>query len=262
MNTTLPPARDLPPHRHAQIRATLVRAASEPRRAVRLVPIAATVVAVAGLVAGAVWLVPGDSGTQAAGPPTTSSSTAPSTTTARGPVPTSSDDLIARFRVVLGDTATFEVTDEETLPPPSSANAPQLETVVTLAPDPDGRFGAFVAGTLTSAGVTGSFALTILPSDSDPGEWCGYGHYHTEDCDVSTLPDGSRLATGTAQPAPGAVSYMVGLRRPDGTMVLMYVGNQEDPLGAAINSPGGRIYSAQPPLTLDQLKAIVTSDKW
>ena len=34
-----------------------------PRRAVRLVPVAATVVAVAGLVAGAVWLVPGDSGT-------------------------------------------------------------------------------------------------------------------------------------------------------------------------------------------------------
>jgi hypothetical protein len=201
--------------------------------------------------------VPGDFGTQAAGPPTTSSSTAPSTTTARGPVPTSSDDLIARFRVVLGDTATFEVTDEMTLPPPSSTNAPQPETVVTLAPDPDGRFGASVAGTLTSAGVTGSFYLTIHPSDSEP--WCDFSR---ADCDVSTLPDGSRLATGIAQPAPGAVSYMAGLKRPDGTMVLMYVGNQEDPLGAAINSPGGEIYSPQPPLTLDQLKAIVTSDKW
>jgi hypothetical protein len=42
----------------------------------------------------------------------------------------------------------------------------------------------------------------------------------------------------------------------------MQVGNQEDPQGAVINSPGGRIYSPQPPLTLDQLKAIVTSDKW
>lgn len=266
MNTTLPPHRDLPPHRHAQIRATLIRAASEPRRAVRLVPIAATVVAVAGLVAGAVWLVPGDSGTPAAG----TASTAPSTTPARGPVPTSSDDLIARFRVVLGDTATFEVTDEMTLPPPSSANDPQPETgSAVLTPDPDGRFGASIGGTLTSAGVTGSFALSMHPSDSEPSDWCrfhreapGQPPARPEDCHVSTLPDGSRLATETAQPAPGAVSYLACLTRPDGTMVLMYVGNQEDPTGAVINSPGGAILSSQPPLTLDQMKAIVTSDKW
>jgi hypothetical protein len=262
MNTTLPPAPDLPPHRHAQIRATLVRAASEPRQAMRLVPIAATVVAVAGLVAGAVWLTPGDAGTQAAG-----TQAAPSTTTARGPVNITSDDLIARFRVVLGDTATFEVTSKETLPPPSSTNPtppqPGTGSVVTPEveePDPDGRFGAIAGGTLTSAGVTGSFALAITPSDSEPSELCRLSR--TDDCDVSTLPDGSRLATGTARLAPGAVSYMAGLMRPDGTMVVIHVGNQEDPLGAAINSPGGEIYSAQPPLTLDQLKAIVTSDKW
>ena len=58
------------------------------------------------------------------------------------------------------------------------------------------------------------------------------------------------------------MSYLACLKRPDGTMVLMHVGNQEDPQGAVINSPGGEIYSPQPPLTLDQLKAIVTSDKW
>jgi hypothetical protein len=230
---------------------------------VRLVPIAATVVAVAGLVAGAVWLTPGDSGTQAAGPPTTSSSTAPST--AHGPVPTSPDDLIARFGVVLGDTATFEVTTKTTVSPPSSANPnpppPGTGSVVTpQLEDPDASIGAIIGGTLTSAGVTGSFFLTIYPSDSEPAVWCG--HSRPEDCDVSTLPDGSRLTTGTARLAPGAVSYMAGLRRPDGTTVLMLVGNQEDPGGAAINSPGGRIYSSQPPLTLDQLKAIVTSDKW
>lgn len=90
--------------------------------------------------------------------------------------------------------------------------------------------------------------------------WCGQSR--TEDCDVSTLPDGSRLATGTARRARGAVSYMACLKRPDGTLVLMHVSNQEDPQGAAINSPGGAIYSPQPPLTLDQLKTIVTSDKW
>jgi hypothetical protein len=244
---------DLRTH-HVERRADAAAAGTTPvaRPRVRLVPIAASVVAVAGLVAGAVWLAPGDSGAQATGPLPTSSSSAPSTTTARGPVPTSSDDLIARFRVVLDDTATFEVTNEVTLPPPSSANAPQPGTGSVVTPH-----GAFVGGTLTSAGVTGSFALTIHPSDSEPCDVT-----RVEDCDVSTLPDGSRLATGTAQAAPGAVSYVACLKRPDGTMFLMYVGNQEDPLGAVINAPGGEISSPQPPLTLDQLKAIVTSDKW
>ncbi|PWK80813.1 hypothetical protein C8D88_12292 [Lentzea atacamensis] len=81
-------------------------------------------------------------------------------------------------------------------------------------------------------------------------------------CLVSTLPDGSQLATETVRLAPGAVSYMACLQRPDGTVVLLRVSNQEDPSGAAIESPGGRIYSPQSPLALDQLKAIVTSDKW
>ncbi|MFL6145075.1 MAG: hypothetical protein ACJ72N_24815 [Labedaea sp.] len=224
----------------------------------------ATVVAVAGLVVGSVWLTPGDSGTQAAGPPTTSSSTAPSTTTARGPVNISPDDLIARFRVVLGDTATFEVTDKTIMPPPSSTNDPQPETGSVALADPKTPTSTLVGGTLTSAGGTGGFVLTIYPSDSvsdsEPSEWCRLAR--TDDCAVSTLPDGSRLATATAQRAPGAVSYMAGLKRPDGTMVLMHLSNQEDPLGAAINSPGGEIYSSRPPLTLDQLKAIVTSDKW
>jgi hypothetical protein len=223
-----------------------------PRRAVRLVPVAATVVAVAGLVASAVWLVPGDSGTHAASPPDTSSSTAPSS----GPVLTSPDDLIARFRVVLGDTATFEVTQKMIVPKASPSKQPG--SGVTKLDGTDG--GPFVVGTLTSAGVTGGFSLTIYPSDSEPDEWCRLSR--TKDCHVSTLPDGSRLATGAAQPAPGAMSYLACLKRPDGTMVLMHVSNQEDPMGAAIDSPGGRIYSPQSPLTLDQLKAIVTSDKW
>lgn len=222
-----------------------------PRRAVRLVPVAATVAAVAGLVAGAVWLVPGGSGTHAAG---TSSSTAPSTATAH-PVPTSPDDLIARFRVVLGDTATFEVTEKINVPGSSPSRQPGTQPA-----DPGTPTSPLISGTLTSSGTTGSFGLTIHPSDSEPGEWCDLSR--TDDCDVSTLPDGSRLATGTARPAPGAVSYMACLKRPDGTMVLMHVGNQEDPRGAAINSPGGEILSPRPPLTLDQLTAIVTSDKW
>ena len=223
-----------------------------PRRAVRLVPVAATVFAVACLVAGAVWLVPGDPGTHAASPPTASS-----TTTARGPAPASPDDLIARFRVVLGDTATFEVIEKLNVPRSSASKQP--EPGVTRL---DGTGGTpMVFGTMTAAGATGSFMLTVHPSESEPGEWCR-GPFPMEDCLVRTLPDGSRLAAGTARPDVGAVSYTVCLKRPDGTMILMRLSNQEDPSGAVIHSPGGRIYSPQPPLNLDQLKAIVTSDKW
>ncbi|WP_367132463.1 hypothetical protein [Saccharothrix sp. HUAS TT1] len=228
-----------------------------PRRAVRPAAVLATAAAVAGLVAGAVWLAPGDSGTRAADPLTTTSSSA---TTTRGPVPTSPDDLIARFRVVLGDTATFEATQKLTVPGASPSAQPGPGTVVTRLDDPTAPGNALISGTLTSAGVTGSFALTIYPTESEPGEWCDLSR--VQDCVVSTLPDGSRLATGTARPAPGALSHMACLKRPDGTVVLLHVGNQEDPMGAATNSPGGAFHAPQPPLTPDQLKAIVTSDKW
>ncbi|HEX6341488.1 hypothetical protein [Umezawaea sp.] len=235
-----------------------------PRRAVRLVPVAATVVAVAALVAGAVWLVPGDPGSHVAGPQSPSSpAPTTTTTTARGPVPATPEDLIARFRVVLGDTATFEVVKGVTVPPPSSANPAQPGTGSAVAPqreDANAPTSAFIDGTLTSAGVTGGFSLTIYPGDSEPDVWCDYSRM--EVCDVSTLPDGSRLATGTARRFPGSVSYLACLKRPDGTMVLMHVGNQEDPRGAEINSPGGAIYAPRPPVTLDQMKAIVASDRW
>ncbi|MBP2328460.1 hypothetical protein JOF56_008845 [Kibdelosporangium banguiense] len=248
--------------RRADATAVSTAPVARPRRAVRLVPVAATVVAVAGLVAGAVWLVPGDSGTPAASSQTSSSSTTPST--ARGRVPTSPDDLIARFRGVLGDTATFEVTQKISVPgdSPSSKNnlPPGTGSVVTPQVATGAPTSALIVGTLTSAGVTGSFSLTILPSDPEPSEWCGLSRPMGRD--VSTLPDGSRLETGTARPDRGAVSYMACLKRPDGTRVLMHVGNQEDPGGAVINSPGGKILAPQPPLTLDQLKTLVTSDKW
>jgi hypothetical protein len=245
--------------------ATAARTAPvvRPRRAVRLVPVAATVVAVAGMVAGAVWLVPGDPGTHAAGPPTTSS-TAPPTTTTRSSVPNSPDALIARFRVVLGDTATFEATDQPILS--TVAAIPPAGSSVTLSPPSPtvaetSTTHAFISGTLTSAGVTGSFALMVRSSDSEPGERCSF--LRPEDSeDVSTLANGSWLTTGTVQRSPGAVSHMACLKRPDKTMILMFVSNQEDPLGAVIGSPGGDFHAPQPPLTLDQMKAIVTSDKW
>jgi hypothetical protein len=94
MNTTLPPARDLPPHRHARIRATLVRAASEPRPRRWMAPAlsVATAIVALGLV---MWFVPlGGGDGRAAGPATTSA-----TTTSATANPTADETIARRFRV-------------------------------------------------------------------------------------------------------------------------------------------------------------------
>jgi hypothetical protein len=75
MNTALPPTGQMPPHRHARIRATLVRTASEPQPARWMAPAltVATAITILGLI---MWLVPlGDGDGRAAGPVTTSTIT-------------------------------------------------------------------------------------------------------------------------------------------------------------------------------------------
>jgi len=240
--------------------------APRPRRALglRLVPVAATVVAVAGLAAGAMWLAPGnDSGTQAGSPPTTAS-TAPPTSTPRGPVPTSPDDLIARFKDVLGDTATFEVKDRSAGPavmtvpqdPTGGPDAPVSTSETKNADSGHATTGAFIVGTLTTAaGAKGGFDLQIFAGQ--PGEDVFCDDPDRSACAKTTLPDGSKLAIGS-EPLqdPGGITYMANLVRPDGTVLLMHLSNQEDPKGAGV------IYSAQPPLNTDQLRAIATSQRW
>jgi hypothetical protein len=233
-----------------------------PRRALglRLVPVAATVVAVAGLAAGVVWLVPGNTGTQAGSPPTITSSAPP---TAEPPVPATAADLIDRFKRVLGDTATFTVDDSagvghEEVPPPTSqgSGGPEAPVSATSVPDDGGSGnGTYIKGTLTAAGVTGGFDLQIYAGQPGSGTWCDDPDRST--CTQTTLPDGSNLAIGSEplQDA-GGVTYQAFLVRPDGTSILMHLSNQRDPKGA------GEIFGPQPPLTTDQLTAIVSSDRW
>jgi hypothetical protein len=92
----------------------------------------ATVIAVAILMVGAMWLVPGDS----------------ATTTVAGP-PMTVDELTARFQAVLGDEATFEVTG--TGQPDEVANGGQWPK------------GLSIEGTLNVDGVSGGFVLAIWP---------------------------------------------------------------------------------------------------
>lgn len=74
MNTTLPPNRDLPPGRHAEIRTTvLTEVTGKPaRRWAMPMVTAAAALAVIGLVA---WVAPWDSGRTAASPPSETTST-------------------------------------------------------------------------------------------------------------------------------------------------------------------------------------------
>jgi hypothetical protein len=246
--------------------ASVPATASRPRRALgpRLVPVAATVVAVAGLAAGAMWLAPGgNGGTQAGSPPTGTSAPA----TAEPPVPTTPEDLANRFRRVLGDTATFEVTDSagvgvEELPPPSTTSGsgtpatPGMSMTATSVPsDGTSGTGVRIAGTLTAGGVTGGFDLQIYAGHPGDGVWCDDPDRST--CAQSTLSDGSKLAIGQEPlQEQGGVTYMANLVRPDGTVLLMHISNMGDPKGA------GGVLAPQPPLTTHQLTAVVTSDRW
>jgi hypothetical protein len=77
-------------------------------------------------------------------------------------------------------------------------------------------------------------------------------------CTVTTLPDGSMLALGhePLEGAPNGVTYQADLVRSDGVEFLMHLSNERDPKGDS------DVLAPQPPLTADQMKSIVTSDRW
>ncbi|MFD7659923.1 hypothetical protein ACFV4N_38605 [Actinosynnema sp. NPDC059797] len=89
MSTTLPPERDLPPRRHARIRAELERAVAG-RRRVRYAPLLTAGVAAAAVIGLVVVVAPwqGPVGDDAAAPPSlVTTGSAPGTTGATGPAP-------------------------------------------------------------------------------------------------------------------------------------------------------------------------------
>jgi hypothetical protein len=226
----------------------------------RLVPVAATVVTVAGLAAGVALLAPGDDPGPRTGssPPSTSTSTRPPTSAppARAAMPSTTEDLADRFRAALGGMATFTVTDGEsgaaviTLPP-SPGSGPSGRT--PAGPPQRTHVGATIIGTLTASGVTGGFYLSSYPLIT--AERCDV--LDPAHCTARRLPDDSTLIIGQEplEGATGSVSYMAELLRADGVDLILYVSNQRSPKGAS------QKLAAQPPLTTDQLAAIITSDR-
>lgn len=184
-------------------------------------------------------------------PATTPSGAPPKTTTPPPPgIPNTADELAKRFRLILGDTATFTVTDHgANMKPPAHG-------------DPSGKpemVGAGISGTLTAAGVTGGYDLDIDPGDPGGKAMCDetpIGVKHN--CSLDTLPDGSSVAIqkeGLANSSTG-MTYLVELVRPNGLGLIMHVSNERSPKGA---SP---VLAPQPPLTTDQMLTILTSDRW
>lgn len=206
-----------------------------------LTPVAAAAAVVFGVVAAAVALAPGGGsgtqpGTQTSTQANTAATTAPTTQPAPASTPTvprDSAELATRFQTVLGDTATFTVTD----------TGPGIVENSTPA-------GAFLGGVLTASGVSGGYNLWFYPGRV-LGE-CG-------DCTTSRLDDGSELWVHQMplDAAPDSLTVAAELYRADGVLIRLFVSNASSPKG------GDTVQlAAQPPLTQEQVIAILTSDRW
>lgn len=229
-----------------------------PRTRSRLVPLAVAGVVVAGLATATALLVPNDApGTQqAAAQPTTTTTVTTTTTTGKKP-PQTPEELIGRFQTVLGDTATFTVV--ETAPGAVVMTMPAAPTGPQAA-DRAGdskpkQVGAALQGDLTASGVTGGFDLVVYPRDN-PGEAAQCDLADAGECALRTLPDGSTLATDRVQLEGGGVTHLARLERADGLSITIHVSNRQNPKGM------GGLTADRPPLTVEQLVAIVTSDLW
>jgi hypothetical protein len=210
------------------------------RRAVtvgRVVAMAGTATVVAGLAVGAVVLAPDDNGSPHVGaPPGRTTTAAPTTSAPARDLPTTHEELIARFRAVLGDQATFTVTEKETQ-----------------------QGSTYIAGTLTAHGRTGGFNLVATTGDKYAlDRMCPDGDLGARTCVERPLPDGSKLIIDDSPFQSGGRDYSVDFLGVDDTSISLHLSNLRNPKG-----PDGTPKLAdRPPLTLDQLVEIVSSELW
>ncbi|MEU7525178.1 hypothetical protein AB0A74_05545 [Saccharothrix sp. NPDC042600] len=231
-----------------------------PRAKSRLVPAAVAAVVVAGLATATALLVPDDDpvGQQAAGSTTTVQTTPTSTTAAPEKAPETPEELITRFKAVLGGTATFTVTESgpgvyRMTMPPLPPNVPRPTDVSQGTGEPA---GAALVGQLTADGVTGGYDLVVYPDNDPVRQPAQCDLADTPDCTTRTLPDGSTLATDRTPLVGGGVTHLARLHRADGLSITIHVSNRQNPKGM------GGLTGDRPPLTVDRLVEIVTSDLW
>lgn len=218
----------------------------------RVVAMASTAAVVAGLAVGAVLLAPDDHASPHVGvsPSETTTTAAPTTSTPARALPTGHEELITRFRAVLGDQATFTVTDKETQKgtlggPPGPSKIKYVST--------------YIAGTLTAHGRTGGFNLVATTGDRHAVDrMCPDGDLGARTCVERPLPDGSKLIIDNTPLQSGGRDFAVDFLGVDDTSISLHLSNLRDP-----KAPTGTPKLAdQPPLTLDQLVEIVSSELW
>ncbi len=121
---------------------------------------------------------------------------------------------------------------------------------VTLRPG-----GPVLVGQMTVDGVTGGF--DIQDYRAGRGTTASCDDPDRVKCDVRSMPNGASLSTGSEslQTDPGGVTQQAEYVSSDGVEFVMHVSNAADPKGAGHVGP-------KPPLTIEQMVTILTSDRW
>jgi hypothetical protein len=215
--------------------------------------LAAAAVAATVLAAGATqgWFT-GSSAPTAAGPEHAAQPMAPASGSAPAGFtpPATVDALAAKARAILGGTASITVVSD-----PADNPRPMKVRVSNGRSHVGGSAtffaGSAIHGTLTAAGHSGGYDLTVYRANAGTTATCDDQFR----CTVRTLADGATLATSILHRGHDT-TYEVNFVRPDGADVLVHLGNRADPKGA------GAVLSAAPPLSLEQLTAFATSDRW
>lgn len=151
-------------------------------------------------------------------------------------------DLAARVRTIVGPDVTI------TVDPARSASSQGS----TIGYD---RLGSSISGTLTANGHSGGYIVD--DATTVPGTRTSVCQvYEIEQCTVRTYRGGS-LGAGLLHTGGGRTEYVEYVRA-DGAQIDVIVSTLSD----VKDSQGTRVTSAVLPLSVDQMIALATSDKW
>jgi hypothetical protein len=170
-------------------------------------------------------------------------------------MPHTRQELAARFRRVLGDRAVITSVDSSVVGHPIP-----VEPGIWVSGPRVGNGGTWLLGTLRSPTGPGGFDLAVRRSASGSVARCAGTPPHNA-CRAKAYPDGSTLSVSEVRFSGSQQrTYSADFVRADGVEIELRVSNAHDPEGY----PDGEedMLAARPPLTADDLAAIVTSDRW
>lgn len=163
-------------------------------------------------------------------PATATTSAPPAPSTQAGPsIPKNTKQMKAALRRVLGNDATFTVTQAD---------------------------GNFLAGVLTNSSNGHQGGFDIQADRTDPGSTAICEDADTSHCKITKSAGGGSLATGHEKTQGGGTLYLVDYVFPNGAEFLLHLSSLADPKG------GGQTLGSKPPLSLKQVGQILESSRW